>query len=153
MNNQHDLVQIAAPVSGKSHLYLIRGLPGSGKSTYAKTLLSLYENIVHIESDMFFERTGQYLFDMEKLYAAHNWCINTAQILLNKGVKIVVANTFTTYNEMKDYVSYAKLNGHGVTLITMNKEYGSVHNVPEETMQKMRARFESHNTIRDKIND
>lgn len=40
-------------------LVLIRGLPGSGKSTMAKVLAQVgYE---HYEADMFFERDGVYL--------------------------------------------------------------------------------------------
>lgn len=150
MRNQHDLVVVAKP--GKtSHLYIVRGIPGAGKSTYAKELQQMGHAPCHIEADMYFERTGKYLFDMEKLHAAHNWCLTTVQVLLNQGNRVVVANTFTTYKEVKDYVNYAKLNGHGVTLVTMNNNFGSVHNVPEETMQRMRERFEDHDTIRDKI--
>ena len=100
---------------------------------------------------MYFERSGEYLFDCTKLGAAHNWCQSTTQTLLNQGNKVVVSNTFTTYREMGPYVKYAKQNGIGLTLITMTKEYGSIHSVPEETMIKMRERFESHNNIREKI--
>ena len=148
--DKHDLVLL--PVNGKgNHLYLIRGVPGSGKTTLAKKVVEWYDCICHLESDMYFERTGQYVFDREKLYAAHNWCQTTVQVLLNQGKRVVVSNTFTTYREMEPYVKYAKLNGIGVTLITMTKEYGSIHDVPEETMIKMRERFESHKDIREKI--
>lgn len=149
--NKHDLVLLADQFAGKGHLFLIRGVPGSGKTTYAKKLLEEYNNIVHIEADMFFERTGQYLFDREKLHTAHNWCLNTAQILLNQGVKVIVANTFTTYKEVKDYLNYAKRNGHGITLVTMGTEYGSIHNVPEDVLQAMRERLQDHDYIRKQI--
>ena len=137
--------------NGKGHLYIVRGVPGSGKSTYAKELKSWYEGVYHFEADMWFERSGEYKFDPTDLHRAHRWCLNTVQTTLNQGKKVVVANTFTTYKELKDYLKYAKANGHGVTLITMGKEYGSIHNVPEETMQRMRERFESHESIIEKF--
>lgn len=147
----NDLILI--PTNGKdNHLYIIRGVPGTGKSTLAKKMMGWHSNMCHKEADMYFERaSGEYLFDRTKLGEAHNWCQTTTKNLLNLGVKIIVSNTFTTYREMAPYVEYAKLNGIGLTLITMTKEYGSIHGVPEETMIKMRERFESHNNIREKI--
>lgn len=149
MSTKNDYVLIGQ--DGKSHLTIIRGVPGMGKTTYAKLLMKEGNADNHIESDMWFERTGQYLFDREKLHAAHNWCLATVQVLLNQGKKVIVSNTFTTYKELKDYVNYCKINGHGLTLVSMTKEYGSIHKVPEETMQAMRERYESHDEIREKI--
>lgn len=148
MSSRNDLVVIS---KGTGHLYIVRGVPGSGKSTRAKELKTWYEGVLHFEADMWFERTGEYLFDPTDLHRAHRWCLTSVQTALNQGKKVVVANTFTTYKEIKDYVKYAQMNGHGVTLITMLQEYGSIHNVPEETMTKMRERFESHDSISNKI--
>ena len=60
-------------------LYIARGLPSSGKSTFAKTLGG-----THFEADMFFMVDGEYKFDHTKLKEAHEWCrngVNTAMIL------------------------------------------------------------------------
>lgn len=46
-------------------LLLIRGLPGSGKSTMAKEYAKA--GYVHCEADQFFEIDGQYRFDASKL--------------------------------------------------------------------------------------
>jgi predicted kinase len=43
-------------------LTIVRGLPGSGKSTYAKSL-----NVFHIEADMFCMKDGKYEFDAERV--------------------------------------------------------------------------------------
>jgi predicted kinase len=43
-------------------LILVRGCPGSGKSTFAKLLGGK-----HIEADMFFMKDGEYQFDFTKL--------------------------------------------------------------------------------------
>ena len=76
-------------------LYIVRGIPGSGKSTFAKTLGG-----THFETDNFFMVDGEYKFDVTKLKVAHEWCqnsVNTAMILnittdLNN--TIVVSNLF-----------------------------------------------------------
>jgi len=41
-----------------SKLILVRGLPGSGKSTFAKTF-----GCLHVEADMFYIVGGKYRFD------------------------------------------------------------------------------------------
>lgn len=74
------------------NLYIVRGLPGSGKSTFAKSLGG-----VNYEADMFFiNENGEYNFDPSKLKDAHNWCRHKAMDSMKSGEPIVVvSNTFT----------------------------------------------------------
>ena len=126
-------------------LYIVRGIPGSGKSTFAKSLGG-----THFEADMFFMKDGEYKFDMFKLKEAHKWCqdsVNTAMILnttadLNK--TIVVSNTFTQEWEMKPYFELAEVHGYKVFSIIIENRHGGVneHNVPEEVLSSMKNRFE-----------
>ena len=51
-------------------LVLLRGLPGSGKSTAAK----LFNKAPHFEADMYFMKNGNYKFDFNGLKDAHNSC-------------------------------------------------------------------------------
>lgn len=51
-------------------LIIVRGIPGSGKSTLAKKLCALLGG-AYYEADMFFEQTGEYIFDPTKLAEAH----------------------------------------------------------------------------------
>jgi Chromatin associated protein KTI12 len=53
-------------------LVLIRGVPGSGKSTRAREL----QEYLHFEADMYFIRDGAYTFDSDLLPAAHQ-CAGT----------------------------------------------------------------------------
>ena len=53
-------------------LFIVRGLPGSGKTTLAKSLGS-----VHFEADMYFMEGNEYKFDITKIKKAHEWCQNT----------------------------------------------------------------------------
>jgi predicted kinase len=121
-------------------LTLIRGLPGSGKSTLAVKLEDAYT--VGTEADAYFyDDYGNYVFDADKLKHAHEWCQNDARELLDADYNVLVSNTFTTLREMKEYYLLAKEFGAQLNVITCQGQFGSEHNVPEETMDKMRARF------------
>jgi hypothetical protein len=128
-------------------LTIWRGLPGSGKSTSAK------KANVHFEADMYFLRPdGRYGFVREELHYAHQWCLGNVKRYLLDEFDVSVSNTFTTYKELKPYIDYAKENGHEVEIITLTTNFGSIHNVPEETLKAMAARFESHEAILEKMN-
>ena len=127
-------------------LYIVRGIPGSGKSTFAKTLGG-----THFETDNFFMVDGEYKFDVTKLKVAHEWCqnsVNTAMILtittdLNN--TIVVSNTFTQEWEMKPYFDMAETYGYRVFSLIVENRHGGVnqHGVPEDKLEIMKNRFET----------
>jgi len=124
-------------------LYIVRGLPGSGKSTYAKSL-----GIDHFEADMYFMYPdGEYVFDASRIKRAHEWCLMSATESLQDAMDVVVANTFTTLKEIRPYVEMAERVGADVEIITCTGNYGSVHGVPEETLEKMRQRFASFEDV------
>jgi predicted kinase len=58
--------------------------------------------------------------------------------------EIIVSNTFTQEWEMKPYIDLANQYGYTIFTIIVENRHGnsSVHNVPEETMVKMKDRFE-----------
>ena len=123
-------------------LILVRGLPGSGKSTYAQEIR--YDNIWSIEADMFFMVEGNYKFDMSKLKYAHAWCQGITSNFLNQGESVVVSNTFTTMRELKPYLDMAKDFNVTVEVVECRGDYGSIHGVPEETLMKMKIRWEEY---------
>lgn len=131
-----------------SKLIIVRGLPGSGKSTLAKSM----KNAKHLEADMYFIRVdGLYDFNPKLLKNAHEWCHKECFWLLGRiNEQVVVSNTFTTYKEIKPYIDYAKEHGHEIEIITCTGEYQNIHNVPEETLKRMKDRFESHDIILEK---
>ncbi len=123
-------------------LYLIRGLPGSGKSTFAETLAESL-NAVRCEADMYFVRHGEYRFDAPLLSEAHQWCQNYAVSFLQSGVDVIVSNTSTTEKEVETYKKIAEEYGAKfVSLVVENRHGGkNVHNVPEEALTRMQQRF------------
>jgi predicted kinase len=121
----------------KQQLIIVRGIPGSGKSTFASSL-----GIPHYEADQYFVGAdGVYRFDFSKLGEAHRQCRVSVGKALLSGKSVVVSNTFTTLNELRPYFEGAKEYGIIPTVITMNGDFGSIHGVPEDKMQAMRDRF------------
>jgi predicted kinase len=122
-------------------LYLVRGLPSSGKSTFAKTLGGK-----HVEADMYFiDENGDYKFDGSKIKLAHEWCkISCIAWMGSNEEKIVVSNTFTQEWEMEPYFELAKKYGYKVFSIVIENRHGNKnkHDVPEDKVQMMRDRFE-----------
>ena len=121
-------------------LTLVRGVAGSGKTTYVKSLNLRASQ--HIETDMYFinHDTGKYEFDREKLRIAHDWCKDHVRNGL-KYQDMWCSNTFTTISELRPYFQIAKECGAELVVLTMNGSFESIHNVPEETLKRMRARF------------
>jgi len=121
-------------------LFLLRGLPGAGKSTLAKSIGGF-----HIEADMFFMEGDEYKFEPDQLREAHAWCRNAVSVwMVNNTEKIVVSNTFTMEFEMQPYFDLAKEYGYRVySLIVENRHRGvNEHGVPEEKLVQMKNRFE-----------
>lgn len=122
-------------------LTLIRGLPGSGKSTLA---LNLDNRMMHhLEADQYFENEfGVYKFNPARISFAHIWCQSECLKYLSTGMDVIVSNTFTTKQELKPYFDIAKQFNIIPIVIHCQNNFGSVHNVPEETIKKMKARWE-----------
>ena len=131
-------------------LFLVRGIPGSGKSTFANHIWNEY---AVCEADKFFhnKETGEYNFDASRLKEAHEGCRNEVETRMSDHQvnpqyypEIVVSNTFTQEWEMQSYIDLAKKYGYQVTTLIIENRHGNsnVHNVPAETLDRMRQRFE-----------
>jgi predicted kinase len=130
-------------------LILVRGLPGSGKSTFANFVWNDY---AICEADKFFyDSEGNYNFDPNRLKAAHEWCrFQVEERMKNNEAnpqyypEIVVSNTFTQEWEMEAYYELAKKYDYLVISIIVENRHGgkNIHGVPEEKLEQMRNRFQ-----------
>lgn len=129
-------------------LFLLRGVPGCGKSTLAKSLVSGVD-AVYYEADDYFMVGGEYKFDASKLPTAHKICQAKAEAAMDLDErlafpKIVVSNTFTQEWEMKPYYEMAEKYGYRVySLIVENRHEGvNEHGVPADKLEQMKTRFD-----------
>lgn len=148
-------------------LILIRGLPGSGKSTLANKIKEWAHshdcsdyvygdelmNFSHFEADMYHIETlgsvggrqiTEYRWKPENVAKAHLWCQNSTKEVLRLGGSVIVSNTFSRVWEMQPYIQMAREFGAKLTVLTCEGNYGSVHDVPPEVVDKMRARWEKY---------
>jgi predicted kinase len=125
-------------------LILLRGLPGNGKSTFAKSLVN--KDYCHKETDMYFvDGDGNYKFEPSKIKDAHAWCKEEVEFLMKyEHSPIVVSNTFTQEWEMNDYYKMAEELGYMVFSIIVENRHGgkNIHGVPDDKLEIMKNRFE-----------
>ncbi|QIG60615.1 hypothetical protein VPT02_039 [Vibrio phage VPT02] len=129
------------------NLYLIRGVSGSGKTTLAKNMEQGMRYSRAVAADDYFMFEGKYLFDVNKLHTAHQWCQDQVEGLMVLELHhIIVHNTFTTEKEMKPYFDLAETHGYQVTTLVVENRHGndSVHDVPEETLTRQRQRLRAN---------
>jgi hypothetical protein len=136
-------------------LFIFRGLPGNGKTTAAEMMAWQMEHVhgpvrdykVRSADDYFYENgpnPGVYEFDPAKIGNAHGQCKFKVEADMKKNfTKVFVANTFTTEKELKPYLKMAEEYNYRVVSLIVENRHGnkSIHNVPEETMDKMENRF------------
>ena len=122
---------------------ILRGVPGSGKSTFARKLTQR-ENICEADEFMV-DNDGNYDFNPTRLGYCHDQCFEKFKRLLVLGTPTVInANTNTQVKEFKAYVKLAESMGYKVTFLIVENRHGnsSVHGVPDDKLQVMRDRFQ-----------
>jgi len=120
-------------------LYIVRGLPGSGKSSLAKKVTES----VYSADDFFTNKKGEYNFKVKLLGKAHEWCWGKVRdALLIELPSVAVANPFTQSWEAEKYYQIAEAYGYSVFVIECQNDFGNVHDVPQESIDAMKERWE-----------
>jgi len=134
----------AAGYETEAGLLLIRGLPGSGKTTMAERISDFMPGEVsRFEADMFFTDGESYNFDPLRIQEAHDWCIDCTFNALMRDRKVIVSNAFTRNWEMARYSLMASLIGVPFSIIEAKGDFESVHGVTVEGKEAMKERWES----------
>ena len=129
---------------------ILRGIPGSGKSTYAATI----DDAVVVSADNYFARGGAYTFDASELGAAHAACLRAFLAYLQGGgwTHIVVDNTNTTVAEIAPYYALAEAYGADVEIVTLATDAidactaRGVHGVPRRVVMNIAVRLNIENS-------
>ncbi|XP_002167368.3 2',3'-cyclic-nucleotide 3'-phosphodiesterase isoform X1 [Hydra vulgaris] len=132
-------------------MYIMRGLPGSGKSTIAKQISKLFHSndvVICSADDFRFNKDGVYVFDASKLYETHKKCQNKAQKYCMAGKTIIIDNTNLSKKDFEPYLSMAEQH-HYLTLFVQTQETDTdvlysrnVHNVPKQKIDAMKSNME-----------
>jgi len=129
----------------QNNLILLRGLPGSGKTTLAD-LLSENGKYPVFSIDSYFTNaiTGEYHFKFDKNHLAYKACEdNTEAAMQNNSPKIFVDNTFTLDWELEPYLKLASMHNYQIHVVTVEKYHKqkNKHGVSDEQISRMAEKY------------
>jgi predicted kinase len=129
----------------QSALILLRGLPGSGKTTLAKVLSENNTYPVFSVDDYFTDEiTGEYIFNFQNNHLAYKQCEALTHDAMQQAIsKVIVHNTFTMDWELEPYFKLASKYHYMLFVVTVENYHGhqNVHEVSDEQLLKMAEKY------------
>lgn len=124
------------------------GFPGSGKSTYAKTIDG-YNEIV--SSDKYFtDANGNYNWTVQDAHKGHEDCLRKYidAVYCGKYDKIIVDNTNVNIVDVSVYIRIAQAFGYTIEVLFMNTDIKlaklrNIHGVPDSAYDKMKDNLDN----------
>ena len=147
-------------------LYIIMGIPGSGKSYTAEQLVPK-DNI--FTTDDFFMKNGQYMFAPGQIKEAHQWNQDRTENAMRQGITpLCVPNTNITSYDRRAYINMARRYGYDWEITFPTSSWfaevhprlrdntftnadvklfyeKNTHNVPLDIIHKMMSRWDESN--------
>ncbi len=139
----------------KPVLIIVRGVSGSGKSTFADFLVNNimqkldfycdYRQPQKFEADQWFVDNDE-PWNPRYHATAHEWCMTEVKKSLQDGFITIVSNTTTTKKEIDPYIKIATDLGVQYFVLTADGNYQNVHGVDNAKVERQASRFYFNNT-------
>lgn len=126
-------------------IILLRGLPGSGKSTMARLLSEQGKYPVFSVDDYFTDKESDtYHFVFDQNHLAYKQCKEFTEEAMKNGVKkIFLDNVFSMDWEMEPYFNLAFTYGYQLHVVTVENYHGgkNIHGISDEQIGKMAEKY------------
>ena len=131
--------------------YILRGIPGSGKSYWCRSFAGKHLETVTVSADDFFMVDGEYKFSPYRIGEAHADCMARFLKATRAGNNIIVDNTNIHNWEWKNYATIAHHCGYKVIVIEIPVNdldelklciSRNTHSVPADVISRMAIEFE-----------
>ncbi len=134
-------------------IFILRGLPGIGKSSLADVLRTIHSSSVVLSTDDFFwdAKNKIHSFDKEKIKEAHEWNFDRFKKAIEANCpNIIIDNTNIKKYHYHHYLDYGQRHNYLVSVVIIPHNDSSdkelternIHGVPRETIRRMRKDFE-----------
>jgi predicted ABC-type ATPase len=151
---QYELLTAIKDWEGGKQFIIMRGIPGSGKSTKAKNLAGNQGQVFSADDYHVIMGGGEYMWMPKNVKNAHIWNQNRALAAFKADIPIIVIdNTNTTIREMRAFLPHireAMQRGYKVSIEEPDTSWAfdieecfkkGTHNVPKEVLQEMFNRY------------
>lgn len=153
-----------------SKMIIVRGLPGSGKSSLAYTLWCRFENAylnyrgkkaVILSTDEVVTASDVYLWSPRTIAASHKMNQEKCRTACERGLNVIVDNTNITLKEMQPYIDIAEEFNYEFKIKEPDTWWRynieechrrNGHDVPLEVVQNMSHRWQHTDKIMEKVN-
>lgn len=130
-------------------LVITRGVPGAGKTSFCQDLAGPGAAVLAAD-DYFYDSTGTYQFDPNKLHSAHKDCQRRCEEAMSDGINVFINNTCIKEQELSPYRKLAEEYGYKVYVVVVENRHGgkNQHGVPEAKLVEMERNLKNSIKLR-----
>ena len=128
IGSQLQIRQSNVPSISKPILRIVRGIPGSSKTTFAA---KHFPGVFHVENDMFLIRGNDYKWSPYSVRQAIAWCIDMVRNALEHKIDVIVCNTFTKRKFIQHYKKLADDYGADFQVYRCTGNFKNVHGLSD----------------------